>query len=660
MKATGLIFLLTALFFLTACGRNNTNPNENTPNENGPVIPDTNGVQGFPSPVIPVETPAFVSPLETVRLVPAVRSGLSGTPITWGFNPTLYGNRTLEINMADLYRRAEQWAHNERIRLGGIHVEPDINQVLSPFSIQRILGEYFNVALTGVYVTDEMIISGSVPDIFFANPHLARATGLARTISEDMIRRYAPNYAAFLDSHNGWEVSRTESGEQFALNTFDEHHPYTNMFSIYRLEWIERFDFPFPGGSPVIKIADNVYFTPEMYTPSEFLDLIHLFSFEEPNPHNRPRGFPTQNRQITQAANQTWSMVYDSFDDPFFSIAPILGMFGINTSIMEDNGVAVPFFASQTYREALEYLGHFDAFNNLFFTGGSNSLTSLEAFVNQYIRIGWIAVETEDVYWVVNESLRRDPDRKFLITPAIGSSLSESPFNPSGEAWVIANGVSDDTLSRILNMFDAMAFDPEVFSLVTYGFHEESRFYNAGLSKDFFITTEHIAGIPTGFLFGKSRFEWESEPFNSQISFRRDIYFDLLEGVFFTGIVTESVWPRRFMGIFEEIDRFARSAEGMKLNLLPHRADTNNEFAIQRASLDALYWPDLMTGITHEHGFYTRLGYVELHLRETLHGHRIAENGRPIPNLTWDEYIQELNKFGLQEYIDLFSQFPQR
>jgi hypothetical protein len=655
IKKIILIILLTALFFITACGRGNNNPNENTPDSNGPVIPDTNGVQGFHSPVIPGETPAFVSPLETVRFVPAVRSGLSGIPITWGFNPTLYGDRTLFMDVVDFNSRADTWALNKMIREGSL-VKPDIDidAVLSPASIHHILSEHFNVALRGVYVTDEMIINGSVPDIFFANPHLTRAMGLTRTISEDMIRRYAPNYAAFLDSHNGWEVSRTESGEQFALNTFDEYHHYTNMFSIYRLEWIERFDFPFPGGNPIQQIADNVYFTPEMYTPDEFLQLMHLFSFEEPNPHNRPRGLSTQNSQIVQAENRTWSKVMNNDDDVFFSYVPILGMFGVNMSIMEENGIPVPFFASQAYQEALGFLGHINESGGVMFsTGFYNSLPSLEAFANHYIRIGWIAVETDDLYWVVNEALRRDPDRKFLITPAFGPSLSESPFNPSGEGWVIANGVSDDTLSRILNMFDAMAFDPEIYALVTYGFHKESRFYDEEVSKRFTYVTESIGTTPIAVIIGKARFEWEGEPFNSQISFRRGNHFNLLEGVFSTGIVTESVWPRRFMGSFEEIERFARSTEGMRLNLLPHRADTNNEFAMQRASLDALHWQDLMAGRLNERGLIIERGHVVRYIWDII-------SGRSDVNHTWDEYINELNQRGLQEYIHLFSQFPPR
>jgi hypothetical protein len=631
IKAFGMIILFTTLFFITACGRGKNNPNENN-NENNPVIPQ--------------QTPAFVSPLEITRLVPEVRSDVAGIPIVWGYNPRMYESAGFYRRMDELQRIAVSTAERA-FTLYGIIVEPDKDALLSPVAVHRILSEHFDVKLSGILVTDEMINSGNVPDIFLANPHVIQPTGIVRTIPEDMIRRYAPNYAALLDLHNGWEVSRAANGEQLALNTFDYYHNDASLFSLYRLEWIERFDFPFPGGNPIQQIADNVYFTPEMYTTDEFLQLMNLFSFEEPNPHERPRGVNAA------AADRTWSMVislFFTYDSTFSTVAPILNMFGVNMGIMEENGVAMPFFASQAFREALGFFENLNA--DVIFSRGTHSA---DLFINHYLRIGWATVDLQDLYRTVNETLRRDPDRRILITPAVRSLQSQSPFNADGNAWVISNDVSNFTLSRILNMFDAMSFDPEIFSLVTYGFHEESYFYDEEASKRFTIVAEHDGTLPTAVVLGKARFAWEGEPYNSVADFRRrNPHFDLLEGAFFTGIVDGTTWPRHFFGSFDEIERFAKSDEGRRLNLLPHRVDINNEFTVRRALLDSLYWQDLMLG---EYDIFwqitTEWGYVFDYMKHIIGQQKDVSS-------TWDEYIQGLNNRGLQEYIDLFSQFSQR
>jgi hypothetical protein len=657
MKTTGFMILLTALFFITACGRGNNNPNENN-NENGPVIPGTN--QGIPSPFVPgsdgvVDLPVWVNPLNVVRFVPEVRDGLSGIPITWGYNPAMYGYSVVEWHTDTFFR-------------------PGDETYFHSLAIHRFLGNHFDVVLRGAFVTEEMIANGNVPDIFLANPRKTRATGLTRTIPEDMIRRYAPNYAALLDVHNGWEVSRAENGEQLALNTFDFYHNDASLFSLYRLEWIERFNFPFPGGNPPIKIAENVYFTPDMYTTSEFMQLMRLFSFEEPNPQRRPGylPFPSLNEQVRQAAERTWSMAIGFVDHRLDSFVPFLGMFGVNMSIMDEDGVAMPFYASRAYRDAMAFLAEI-AENDLYIHPSWNlpDINILDIFVCRYIRLGWVPAEIRDVYWVVNEAQHRDPDRKILITPAISSSQNEGPFNPGGEAWVISAGVNDFTLSRILNMFDAMSFDPEIHAIVTYGFYEQSPYYDEEASKDFMRSVPSDTQTGNLAVMGKSRFVWEGEPFNSPVTFRRGLFFNLLEGAFFTGIIDENVWPRRFFGGFDEIERFARSEEGRSLNLLPHRVDTNNEFTAQWVSLDAMYAHDLYRNYTVriELGFgpgleiETGTGYIKHFLLNIFTSNSPEQVQRMGPyNFTrsWDEYMQELNNLGLQEYIDLFSQFPQR
>jgi hypothetical protein len=607
VKGIALVLLLAVLLFATSC---RGGKEDETDSPDRPVVPQE-GVS-HDTPVVPVPQDNHVF------LTPEVRPGLRNIPITWGFNSALYGSPlflTFQVVTEGGHRGA--WERGD---------------------IQAFLRNYFDVQLEGVYVSDELL-TNNPPDIFITQPWRARRDTLTRTIPEEMIRRYAPNYAMLLDRHKGWEVSRAANGEQYALNTFDAYHRDLDVFSVYRLEWLEELNLPLPGTGQLQQVADRVYFSPESFTLHEFLLIMDAFTRDEPNLRPpTPRIRQTWGDTAVLAEQKTWGMEVNSNLDAFQAIAPILGMFGVNTSIMEENGRAVPFFASQGYRAALLFLEDLVARDIVFAYGGEEQN---QVFVCYFLRTGWTAVRTRDLYNVVNDALGRDPNRKILITPpenngpgyrGAGLLQGSSPFNTDGKAWFIPDRVDDNTLSRILNIFDEFSFNPEIHSIITLGIYDDS---------------PHFADIAY-----QSRFSWSGEPYQSTVKLLRSPSFINREGVFFTGIVDGVTFPQHLHGEFEAVSRFARSDAGIQLNLLPARENAQGVFAEERAYLDSRYWDALAGGLSFN---ITESMWgscvVSWYLLNILHGQISVA-------LSWDEYMEALNENGLQEYIDLFSRFP--
>ncbi|MCL2187509.1 MAG: hypothetical protein FWC16_06790 [Defluviitaleaceae bacterium] len=613
MKVCVTCIIFALLLAFTACGRGeNDAPERPTPIM--PQSPANEGASVSPIPPQGGEAVGTYPPAPMLRIAD-IRPNTAGIPIRWGFNTTMFDSLFQMENAFRVNRRG-----------------------FEELAIQAFLSRYFNVQLEGVLVTDEMLHEGDVPDIFLAPPANAFYAGIARAIPEEMIRRYAPNYAALLDVHNGWNVSRAADGQQTALNTFDIHYRDLPIFSVYRLEWLEELDIGLPFGGDIVQVADGVYFSAASFTYHDFLWIMDAFSRPLPNPYRHPAGTWSENI-LDRARNNTLSMEINLLGDIHSAIAPIMGMFGVNKSIMEEDGRAIPFFASTAYRDALIFLESLIARDAVFIYGGG---TQHSTFVCQFFRIGWAAVRTQDLYNVIHTARNNDPSRRFLITPpedggtgfrGVGLAQSAGMFNPQGLSWAVSNHVSDDTLARILNIFDTISFDREWFTLTNFGFSIDSPHYDPQLSAFNMI----------GSVEGKARLVWEGTPYDSTVTFLREPTVVIQEGLFSTGIFDGNTWERRFFAGFDAVNNFAHSSAGQQLHLLPARQDTVGEFTAQRAYLDNRYAHTLL-------GFN---GIVNQFLLRVLHRQIDVTSG-------WDSYIATLNQHGLQEYINLFSQFPIR
>jgi hypothetical protein len=349
-------------------------------------------------------------------------------------------------------------------------------------------------------------------------------------------------------------------------------------------------------------------------------------------------------------------MEINTYGDFLHSLLPVLGMFGVNMSIMEEDGEALPFYATRAYREALLFLEDLAARDVILVY---ESQDPIHVFINDFVRVGWSPVPARDLFNIINAAHRADPARRFLITPpeigdagnrGVGLHPSYSVFNPDGLAWVIDMETNDDTLSRILNIFDALAFDPEIFTVSTYGFYSESPYFRTavrnGRSRQFY----------TG---ERPRIEWSGDPFDSIVRFRQPPRFEYREGLFTAGIFDGVTFPAHLYGEFPAVTAFAQSGAGRRLNLPAARTDADNIFARERAFLDEAHWEALMspriTVITTRYmseivtiEFFK--GVVFAYLHDVITGNsNVAQ--------TWDEYINALNANGLQEYIELFSRY---
>jgi hypothetical protein len=320
--------------------------------------------------------------------------------------------------------------------------------------------------------------------------------------------------------------------------------------------------------------------------------------------------------------------------DPWSSLAPILGMFGINLGIMEQDGQPMPFFATHAFRDALLFLEGLGIGNTGYGMGGRNHYN----FSHHHHRVGWAAVHIDELPTIIAASHINAPDRRFLITPpesgqwgnrGVGAANND-PFNPDGMLWHIGAHVTDDVLSRILNMFDLISFDPQFHAITRYGIYAESPHF------DMFNQVSTNISIP--------RFAWTGEPYDSAIHFLRGAFISMRDGVFFTGIVDDVTWPRAYIGGYDEINRFAASNEGRSLNLLPTRTDPTGAFAA-RIAQQSDTWEMLNSLAT-----------------ELVRVAASPFSGSPDFSLAdiWEEYMRILYEIGLHDFIALYSQMPLR
>jgi hypothetical protein len=623
-----MMFLLFAtVFLLTACGRNAT-PCVYDP-EDGPYLPDGHVMPENPLPHGQHLPNAAEN--RVVLLAPQIREIPANTIIRWGFNRTLYGPDIFCPTTGEPMGGVAylHWIEQGRNR--------DIRNTFVNNDVETFLGKRFGVRVEGVHVSTVESAVKQYTDIFLADVSDMRVP--ARTIPEEMIRRYAPNYAALLDRYNGWEINRTPGGSQRALNTFQYAPTDLSAFSVYRLDVLEGYGIAPPG--PLTQVAEGVYFSPRSYTMGEFLHIIDRFTYCEFTTDPNAFGNPTLTQWWSYRIN---AMVWSFQADPFRTFAPIFGMFGVNTGIMEEDGQAKPFFATRAFRDALIFIENINRQGAVRRTGG-NQLYPW--FSEPNWRIGWVSVHINDLYALIGDSPVRNPGRRYLITPpesgrdgsrGVGLNSTEA-FNPNGEAWFIGENVCDDVLSRILNMFDAMSFDPRIHSVVRFGIYEDSPFYH-----EFDTSGKRAWGFNT------ARFSWEGEPYNSVMEVNRAQSFHVREGVYFTGIVDGVIWPQWFFGGYGAVNEFARSEEGRALNLLPTRTDPTGIFAETRIILEEEYGETLLNlAVEYVRSIYTGAGFTD---SGTIIHTSIAE--------TWDAYLMSLYNNGLQGFINLFSQMGLR
>jgi hypothetical protein len=385
------------------------------------------------------------------------------------------------------------------------------------------------------------------------------------------------------------------------------------MLSVYRLDWLEEIGV-LPRGV-LVDVADRIYFSHEPFTLEDFTRIAVNFSMDGMVNNNAIPQFGV----VTTTTPATYALDVDmsGCEVTFGGVAAIMGMWGVNDTVMEENGKTVPYYATDAYRSALTFLSSLSAAEAILQYYSGND-PSPQSFFVQRRNVGWACIHIESLFAIVGRVLRAEPSAKILVTPpetgadgsrGIGMAGLSRPFDLE-MGWVIKGNVGNDKLARILTMFDAMSFDPETYVAVNHGF----------------------AG---------DHFEWAGEPYLSAIVPRSGMDNELNRiwngfGVFSTGIVDGRAARREYTYGPNYIYDYAASQAARGMVIRPHREKPPGKLDGELDALNERYGT-----LIHN--------TVRNYFRGVLSG-SITD-----VEATWDGYLDELVTNGLDQYIALYG-----
>ncbi|MCL2709129.1 MAG: hypothetical protein FWF03_08450 [Defluviitaleaceae bacterium] len=217
------------------------------------------------------------------------------------------------------------------------------------------------------------------------------------------------------------------------------------------------------------------------------------------------------------------------------------------------------------------------------------------------------------------ELFMTDSGIKYLITPpeigpegrqGAAAATQSNTVSEKYRHFALNANISDETLIRVLQIFDAVSFDPELYVMVNHGFE----------------------GVD---------FEWGGEPYESAIL----PYPMVLEPteLFSTFIQDGNAGKEIYLFPSDVFYKYA-SGPGAALILYPNKTDPDGVYADEREALNALYpFADLNKKCLQQiaDDFY-----------------KSVVTGAKDVRLEWDAYIAELNANGLREWNEYFNKLP--
>jgi hypothetical protein len=493
----------------------------------------------------------------------------------------------------------------------------------SESKIAKILNERFNVILDSVPANSpdyfwqtgdfkvELFEEGRLPD--FINTMFSSQEevdtlmerGAFRRIPWDMVERYAPRYYAMINlDPDMLERYQTDEFLQYMLPAIKINESMLEYVSIYRLDWLEELGFKPKGDITKIFANDQgvpVYFTADAFSMDEFILIQEAFAgmhLEHPN---------------------RWGMVLGGFARlDRLQRTPLAGMFGVTVNTVHENGSAVAWFASERYRKLLEFM--FRLIDKGGIATGMQEWSDISKGVFNDGGHGWFNENIQYVFhpWsspiIKNKTL--PSTAKYLITPPeiASSGIQGVTGQPAAKMreiqdtryWCIGAHVSDAKLARILRIWDAVSFEPDLYVLTNFGIEGED-------------------------------FNWAGKPFDSPAlkTDKKDEYLELFASEVLDGNAGKYIYS---FGS-EVLYNFAVSERGQSMVLVPYKNEFTGEFDDERAAVEALYpFEDLRA--VHDR-FYDAL------IRGTKDIHR-----------SWDEYMDELFAAGLAEWHKFFELLP--
>jgi hypothetical protein len=501
---------------------------------------------------------------------------------------------------------------------------------LNDRKIEQALNERFKINIrTGVIIssdqdktkeTERLIKSETLPDIFSASlidPQKVINEGAVRPIPWDMVQFSAPRYWAMLSESRYLKGLFTDGLPQnvilpdfnreyikYILPSLSTNKEILDHYSVYRLDWLEEFDF-IPNGE-VVKISDNLYFTNKAFTCFEFETIMGSFASTVNSETGAAR------RLVISETAGDWPNLY-----------PLMGMFGLNGINISEEGKATLLFANEAFREFLRFM------RRMIETGSVllNEQNSTDYFMWRNTS-GWFSDNIIDLFgdkglinYIIPNMVNDGINVKFLITPPEigpegiqgipGEYWPDSIVSTAPDYFINAN-VDDKKLERILEVFDAVSFDPELYAITRFGFESED-------------------------------FAWVGKPYDSTVKVfpRGKRSVDL----FATGIMDENAGKMIYGMPSEALYRFAASPEATAMILYPYKNDPYGERAVDYEDLIKKF---PLKSETLSEGL---IQAAENFYRGIVTGEKDIDND-------WDAYIGELRILGLDEWNAFFETLP--
>jgi len=318
--------------------------------------------------------------------------------------------------------------------------------------------------------------TGVLPDIVsMRDIEIARFESLSgnfRKIPLELIERHAPRYASALSSNPALlEPSGGNENEVSVLLGVSQRNERLDMFSVYRLDWLEAVGME-PKGEPY-EVWEGAYFTEEAFTQDEFLEIMRKFEMY-------CRGGDS---------SAPMRLAFNLYED-FKLLGSLSGMFGFGLPagytvfdqteemFFDENGAPVLWFAGNGFKSFLLF------FEDLIKTDAvrvyQNNMVVSGLFPDE---TGWRSMPADHSYMserlhgYTSLNVQYNPSAKFLVTPPeIGPDGSqgavggyESGYAHNGANYMVGAGVDDSKLARILEIFEAVSFDPDTYMLAHYG-----------------------------------------------------------------------------------------------------------------------------------------------------------------------------------------------
>ncbi|WP_127583021.1 ABC transporter substrate-binding protein [Paenibacillus koleovorans] len=340
--------------------------------------------------------------------------------------------------------------------------------------VQQMLEKKFNVKLINKKIdinnTEQrnlMVASGELPDYSYMLDDVGKLyrDGVTRSIPKELIVKYAPKYAALLDSvGTGWKVNEVpgKPGEYYALTGYVD--TVENLFwgQAYRLDWMEKLGFKPKGKVQQLGTSgglERIYYTTEAFTIEEETKMYEAFVNQDPDGNGK---------------KDTYGPMFD-YEAPSNTMANLAGAFGFGWGqFIEESGKLVNYAVSAGYKSFLKNMADWykkgiidPEFTTL------NLTKSWEKYATG--KYGGVQALHQSAA-LVSYTHTRPPGNLVLKEPNAKILFAPPPIGPQGKQGAPTNGngvdgfsytavirkdVSDEKLIRILQMFDYINLDPE-------------------------------------------------------------------------------------------------------------------------------------------------------------------------------------------------------